>query len=92
MIWVTGTTPKSGEVGDVFGFPNTGVLARLNAVTLNWNRWRSVTLKFLVMLELNCGAVLRRIFGLRSFAVRSVSGGRIVHNDGEVLNQWLKVC
>ena len=65
----------------LFGAPKIGVLAILNADTLSWKRCRSEIENVRINSLLNWGAVFRRRLGLRSLAVRSVSGGRCTRSD-----------
>src|SRR2546425_10381005 len=76
LIWVILTTPNSGDVGSVTGTPKIGVFVTLNADTRTWTRCRSPILKLRNRLALNCGAMLRRMLGLRNGSTRRVSGGR----------------
>src|SRR5262245_18996400 len=91
LIWVIFTTPNSGDAGSVTGAPKMGVFVTLNADILNWTRCRSPILKVRNRLALNCGAVLRRIFGLRNGSTRSVSGGRCIQMLFEVSNHFSRV-
>src|SRR5262245_49041109 len=92
LICVIGTTPNSGEAGSVVGNPKMGVFVRLYAETLNWSLCPSLIRKSRFSDASTCGAVCRRIFGLRSGAVRCVLGGRCTQISFDVSNQRFRVC
>src|SRR5437667_11231304 len=92
FLCVFGTTPNNGDEGDVLGLSNKGVFIALNADARNSNRCFSFTRNSRITERSICGAEWRRIPGLRSLAVRSVSEGRCTQMAANVSNQWLRLC